>query len=300
MSSNAFNHFELELLRTLVTVVEHNTFAAAGVRLDKTQSAITQQMQRLESQAGVALFEKSGRSKRLTTQGHQLLQYARQMLAINDDAMRMLREGSLTGSLRIGAPHDIADTLLPQLLGHVARSAPDLRIEIHVGRSPYLMEALRDGTIDLTISTREDGTDSLDGVLIRRSPTVWICASFYRYVQGAPVPLILADEPSIFRRAAIESLGKAGVPWRPSYLSSNLIGIKAAIRAGLGVTARSIELLDADMRVLGNGEGLPELPDTPYYLWTRRNVVNPLTRQVFELLRGKIGSAVPNHRDAHR
>lgn len=279
-------NFEIELLRTLVAIVEHETFAAAGVHLDKTQSAITQQMQRLESQAGAVLFEKSGRSKRLTAQGQQLLQYARRMLAINDEAMLLLRDGSLSGSLRIGAPHDVADTLLPPLLSQVARAAPDVRLEIHVGRSPFLMEALHRGEIDLTVCTRHDPT--LEGTLLRTSPTVWICSTFFQYEAGTPVPLILADEPSIFRKVALNALDEAGIPWRQAYLSSNLIGIKAAVRAGLGISPRSIELLDADMRVLGASDGLPKLPEMPYYLWIRRNVVNPLTRQIYQMLTSRL------------
>lgn len=163
-------------------------------------------------------------------------------------------------------------------------------MEIHVGRSPFFMKALHLGEIDMTISTREDA--SLEGILLKTSPTVWICSSLYHHQPHIPVPLILADEPSIFRRLALNALDEACVPWRQAYLSSNLIGIKAAVRAGLGVTARSIEMLDADMRALGSSDGLPKLPDTPYYLWTRRNVVNPLTRQVFDMLCEKVGRRV--------
>ena len=69
------------------------------------------------------------------------------------------------------------------------------------------------------------------------------------------------------------------MPWRAAYLAPSLIGIKAAIRAGLGVTARSIDLLGADMRVLGDKDGLPRLPDVTYYLWARPNAVNPVARR---------------------
>jgi DNA-binding transcriptional LysR family regulator len=100
-----------------------------------------------------------------------------------------------------------------------------------------------------------------------------------------PVPLIMADGPSIFRRIGHEALDAAGVAWTPRYTSSSLIGIKAALRAGLGVTARGVEQLDAGLRVLGAGDGMPRLPDLAYYLYVRSHVVNPVTRQVFETLK---------------
>jgi DNA-binding transcriptional LysR family regulator len=278
---------DLELLRTFIAVVDHHSFAEAGTHLNRTQSSVTQHMQRLEQQVGVNLFEKHGRQKRLTEAGLQLLRHARQMLSMNDEALSSLRENSLSGVLRIGSPHDIADTILPPILSHIARSAPRLRLEIDVGRSPFLMEDLHRGKVDMVISTRED--PNLEGFALRTSPVWWICSAQYLHNPSEPLPLILVDEPSIYRRYALEALERANIPWRQAYLASNLIGIKAATRAGLGVTARSMEMLGPDMRVLGETDGLPRLPDVTYHLWIRPNTVNPLVRRAYQLIRSRQG-----------
>ncbi|AOB39279.1 transcriptional regulator LrhA [Bordetella parapertussis] len=277
---------DLDALRTLVVIQEKDGFAAAAVHIGKTQSAVTQQMQRLESQLGRAIFERRGRQKRLTPLGLRLLDYARHLLAVNDEALRSLQQGSLEGVLRIGAPHDVADNMLPPLLAQVARVSPLLQIDIHVGRSPFLMESLHRGEIDMTISNRHDPT--LEGVVLRSSPTVWLCSASYVLDSAKPIPLVLADGPSLFRRLAQEALDDAGIRWSPSYTSSSLIGIKAALRAGLGVTARGVELLDAEFHVLGETDGLPRLPDVAYYLFVRKNVVRPLTRRVFDMLKSNM------------
>jgi DNA-binding transcriptional LysR family regulator len=287
---------DLELLRSFAAVVSHHSFAAAAVHLDRTQSAITQQMQRLEEQIGHALFVKQGRQKRLTEQGERLLTYAHHMLALNDEALRSLRQGPLEGNLRIGAPHDVAETMLPLLLTEVARTSPLLQLDIHIGRSPYLMTSLKSGEVDMIISNRADPQSQFEGVVLRNSPTVWLCAAGYVHDPTKPVPLIMADGPSIFRRIGHEALDAAGVAWAPRYTSSSLIGIKAALRAGLGVTARGVEQLDAGLRVLGAGDGMPRLPDLAYYLYVRSHVVNPVTRQVFETLKKHLrlpGTDVP-------
>lgn len=278
---------DLELLRTFIAVVDHHGFAQAGAQLARTQSSVTQQMQRLEQQVGVSLFEKRGRQKQLTEAGQQLLRHARQMLTLNDEALNSLRENSLSGVLRIGSPHDIADTILPPILSHIARSAPRLRLEIDVGRSPFLMDDLHRGKVDMVISTRQ--APNLEGFPLRTSPVWWICSAQYVHTPGEPLPLILVDEPSIYRRYALEALEQANIPWRQAYLASNLIGIKAAIRAGLGVTPRSMEMLGPDMRVLGENDGLPRLPDVTYYLWIRANTVNPLVRRAYELIKSSQG-----------
>lgn len=281
------NTLDLELLRSLVAIQEQDSFAGAAVHLGKTQSAVTQQMQRLEDQIGHPLFSKQGRHKRLTPHGLKLLDYARHLLAINDEAMRSLQQGNLEGVLRIGAPHDVADTMLPSLLAQVARASPLLQLDIHVGRSPFLMESLKRGEIDMTISNRNDS--ALEGVVLRTSPTVWLCSASYVHDRAKPVPLIMVEGPSVFYRLAREALDAAGVQWSPNYTASSLIGIKAALRAGLGVTARGIEIAGADLRVLGENDGLPRLPDLDYYLFVRRNVINPVTRKVFDMLKANLG-----------
>lgn len=278
---------DLELLRTFVAVADQASFGAAGRSLGRTQSSVTQHMQRLEQQVGVSLLHKQGRQKTLTDAGRQLLRHARQMLALNDDVLDRLRDNSLSGVLRIGSPHDIADTILPPILSHIARSAPNLRLEIDVGRSPFLMEDLHRGKVDMIISTRTDPT--LEGFALRTSPVWWICAAQYQHDASQPLPLVLVDEPSIYRRIALQALEANDIAWRQAYLASNLIGIKAAVRAGLGVTARSMEMVGPDMRVLGESDGLPRLPDVTYYLWVRRNAVNPLIQRAYELIRASQG-----------
>jgi len=278
---------DLELLRTLMAVAEQGSYGGAGDKVFRTQAAVSQQMRKLEDTVGVPIFEKEGRNKRLTRQGEVLLEYAKHLMAINDEAIRALREGDLEGGLRIGSPVDISDTILPLVLSSIARWSPRLRIGVHVSRSPVLMEALKRGELDLTLSTRKD--PSLEGVIVRSSPTVWICSADYVHNRGQPMRLILADEPSIFRRIALQALEESEVAWQQSYEASSLVGIKAAVNAGLGVTARSVELLGPGMRVLGEEEGLPPLPNVQYFLWTRRDVINPVTRQVFEMIKSSLG-----------
>ena len=284
-------NLDLDLLRTLVAINQYETFAGAAQVLFRTQSAVTQQMQRLESIVSLPLFEKKGRGKVLSPQGQKLVQYARQILALNDEALRTVQSVELEGIVRIGSPHDVAESVLPTVLTHVARTSPRIKLEIRVDRSPNLMDAIHVGEIDLTISTRFD--QELEGVVIRRSPTVWLCAADYVHDPEAPVPLVLADEPSIFRRIALNAMEQSRVPWQTNYVAPNLVGIKAALRARLGVTARSVEMLSPELRVLGEKDKLPALPDVTFFLWIRRDVLNPLTRHVYDMLKTHMGLTEP-------
>lgn len=97
-------NLDLDLLRTFVAVADLNTFAAAAAAVCRTQSAVSQQMQRLEQLVGRELFARHGRNKLLTDHGLQLLGYARQILRANDDATASLAYNDAEGELRIGHP----------------------------------------------------------------------------------------------------------------------------------------------------------------------------------------------------
>lgn len=282
-------NLDMELLRTFVAITEFSSFAAAADRVHRTQSAVTQQMQRLESQLGFAVFQKTGRNKLLTAQGAKLLEYAERILALNDEAISMLDMDDVTGSLRIGAPNDIAETILPSLLSRFAKIYPQLRMEIHVGRSPFLMQALRRGEIDLTVSTRK--SDAHPCIILRTSPTVWLCSSDYIHNPANPVKLVVADEPSMFREIALQALDQAKIPYRISYVAPTLVGIKAALRAGLGITARSIEMISPELRVLGESDGFPRLPDVNFFLYLRDEQVGTIAKMVFDTL----SKSIPDH-----
>lgn len=278
-------NLDLDLLRTFVAIADAESFAAAAMRIHRTQSAVSQQMQRLEGQVGKSLMVKQGRTKRLTEDGIKLLDYARRIIALNDEANIALAAGpGQADVVRLGANHDMADNILPMMLSRIAKAHPNVLLEIRTGRSPFLMEELRKGELDLAITTRLDS--ERPRIMLRTSPTVWLCAADYPYERRKPLPLIVSNEPSLFRALAIEGLERAHLPWRIAYLSLNLGAIRAAVRAGLGVTARNIEMLTPDLRVLGEADGLPRLPDVTFHLYMRDEGVADAVKRVFETFRG--------------
>jgi DNA-binding transcriptional LysR family regulator len=278
-------NLDLDLLRTFVAIADAESFAGAAQRVHRTQSAVSQQMQRLESHVGKPLMSKQGRTKRLTDDGMKLLDFARRIILLNDEANAALasRHGQ-TDVVRLGASNDIAENILPIMLGRIAKSHPNVLLEVRTGRSPFLMEELKKGELDLAITTRLD--PNLPRISLRSSPTVWLCAAEYQFERRKQLPLILSNEPSLFRALAIDALDRAHLAWRIAYLSLNLPAIRAAVRAGLGITARNIEMLTPDLRVLGEADGLPRLPDVAFHLYMRDERVGEAAQRVFETFRG--------------
>ena len=273
-------NLDIDLLRSLLAIAEEGGFSAAAERVFRTQSAISQQMRRLEDITGQTIFIKKGRSRVLTPAGQNLFRYAQSIVALNDQAVTMVQASEQGGAVRVGAPLDIADSILPKVLKQFAQSHPRVRVILRVDRSPNLMRQLADSDLDITWTTRR--SERFDGKLIRTSPTVWICSESFQLTRSEPVPLILADEPSIFRRTALSVLDQHGVPHIERYTCPTLSSIRVALTAGLGVTARTPELLQADLRVLGQREGLPPMPDVNFYVYKANAPLDPPARHMFE------------------
>ncbi|MBI2959917.1 MAG: transcriptional regulator LrhA [Betaproteobacteria bacterium] len=278
-------NLDLGLLRTFVAIAEQESFVKAAQRVSRTQSAVTQQMQRLEAQVQAKLFQRAGRGKALTEQGVALLDYARQILAVHDEAVRSLAATESKEPITIGAPPDVADTILPALLSRFSKLLPGVRINVHVARGILLMDALKRGEIELTVSMLD--RPGYERIVLRNSPAAWLCAADYVYDRTQPLPLIISEPPSMFREMALEHLNRAGVPWRIVHTSSTLPGVRAALRGGLGVTVRTIEMLSPEFKVLGDREGLPRLPDVTFYLYLRDfSTTGEVARQLFRAVAG--------------
>ncbi|MFM0514618.1 LysR substrate-binding domain-containing protein [Paraburkholderia sp. RL17-373-BIF-A] len=281
---------DLDLLRTFVAVADGESFALAAERVHRTQSAVTQQMARLELQLGVALFQKVGRSKRLTEPGVRLLDYARQLLALNDEVLETLAAPDLRGPLRIGSPYDAAEFLLPPLLARFSALYPHVQIEVHPARTAHLLQALKQGQIEISLVAMPEGMvdPAHPSVRLRTSPMVWMAAAEYVHDPSQPVPLVLPNEPSHYRATALATLDAHQIPWHIRHVSTSLAfgGLRAALRAGLGVTVRPIEMLASELRVLDEAEGLPRLPSLCFDLYLRDWRVSPPAQRLFEAVAG--------------
>ena len=277
---------ELELLRTFVAITDRESFALAAEQVHRTQSAVTQQMARLEEQLGVALFLKVGRSKRLTEHGVRLLDYSRRLLALNDEAIASLAAQDLRGPLRIGSIYDATEFLLPPLLARFSQLYPNLQLEVHTDRTAHLLQSLKRGEIEIALVALPEDSNNVvhPRVRLRTSPLVWMAGVGYVHNRSQPVPLVVPDPPSILRTAAQAALDAHGIPWRIRHVATSLAfnSLRAALRAGLGVTVRLIEMLAPDLRVVTEAEGLPRLPNIHLDLLLRDERDSAPARRLFE------------------
>jgi len=253
--------FDLDLLRTFVTIVECGGFTRAAQRLNRTQSTISLQIKRLEDGLGKRVFQRDGRGFDLTTDGEVLLGYARRLLGMANEACAVLMEPDVGGVVRLGTPEDFATTHLPGVLWRFSRAHPQVALEVRCDFTVTLLDGFARGNHDLVLCKREPGNAD-GGIRVWREPLVW--AASPRLVPpgpAEPVPLVLAPHPDLYRKRALETLNTQGRPWRAVYTSASLAGIQAAVSAGLGITVLPRDMLAAGFQVVDAALGLPDLAD---------------------------------------
>ena len=248
---------DLDLLRTLAAVQDTGTLARASRRVGRTLSAVSLQLKRLEAQCGRPLFRKAGRRLELNGEGERVLAVGRRMLALNDQLLDGLREDRGGGTIRLGLPQDVAERLLPVALARFTRARPRTQLEVRVEGNAALRALLSAAALDLAVTfDPEDGRPDPDEV---EFPVRWLASRDFRWSRGTPLPLVLFEPPCTFRRLALESLDRTGIPWRVALSSPSLSGLWAATAAGLGLTVRTELGIPAGL-VRAKLPGLPALP----------------------------------------
>ena len=271
---------DLDALRSFVTGVDLDGYAKAADRLGRSTSAVSAHLKKLEEQAGAPLFRKAGRQLALTDAGQMMLNYARRMLDLNDEALIAVRAPQLEGRVRLGLQEDFGETLLPRVLGQFARVHRKVHIEVRIARNSELLERVASGRLDLALVWGDvEGADRVERVASLQ--TCWIgnddAREHLNRLPDEPLSLVLFDSPCLFQTMTVSALERAGIPWHVTYTSPSLAGLWAGAQAGLGVTVRTRVGVPAGLHVLDPAEcGLPSLPELSLSLHRAEHADEPV------------------------
>lgn len=269
-------NLDMDCLRTFVTIIDVGSFAEAAQRVGRTAPAVSLQIGRLEEQVGAKLFQKVGRRMVPSPEGERLLGTARNVLDLNDQIVEALSHQPLSGEIGIGAIQDFADTVLPSVLAQYRLSHPRVRITARVDRTTALIDAIGKGALDLAIGV--SGWSSRPHEIIRKDKMMWLGSADFVLPEAGPVPLAVFEPPCSFREAAINALNEAGREWEIVFTSPSLSGLRAALEANLGITARTSKSFQGDLRALPRSSNLPTLPSVDFALYTRPDLPAPARR----------------------
>lgn len=260
---------DIELLRVFVAVADAGGFSRAGERLFLSQPAVSGRLRRLEERCGVRLVVRAqGRMAGLTEAGMHLLEPAREILRLNDAALRGLApwtgQGATApegGTLRLGFPDDVIAGDLPELFRRLAGAHPEIRVELRGGLSRDLRAAVAEGTLDAALVQQAAGAG---GLVLRREPLAWLTPPGGLAVDPDGVlPLVLFPEGCAYRDLAVAALAAAGRPWRVTVVSATLPALAAAVQGGAGVAPLSASAV-ASVRFPAHAvSAVPSSPPSP-------------------------------------
>jgi len=253
--------FDVELLRTFLTIADTGSFTRAADEVHRTQSAVSMQMKKLEDQIGKSLFERGARSVRLTPDGLRLLDYAQRIVSLSEEAVAVFAEPDLQGVVMLGVPDDYADRLLPRILSAFARSHPMVELVVRCEGSTSLGQRIENGEIDLAIVTHCDVLKVYGGgEVIRREALNFVGAQEHATHLADPLPLAVGPQTCSWRRAAQAALDSVGRNYRVAYTSSAAAPLISAVLAGLAITILPESAIRPEMRILTERDGFPALP----------------------------------------
>jgi DNA-binding transcriptional LysR family regulator len=287
---------DIDLLRTFVIIAEEQSFTRAADRVGRTQSAVSLQMQRLESALGQTLLERSkGNTVVLTDLGLALLTRAEEMLKLNDDIVQSLRQKPAQTIVRFGIAEEIPNQFLSRIFQRFSQLAPSVEVQVTSDLSCALAAKLKLGELDLIIV--EDGLAPRQWPAIElwRQRLLWVTSETHDQHLRDPLPLALSPSECQFRPPwlteclwrgfAVRALDQCNRKYRHVSTSNSTAGQLAAAAAGLAVTATmSIADLPAGIRIVRPDEGLPMLPEVSILMVKVRDVSQPMTDMLADLI----------------
>ena len=295
---------ELRQLETFRAVAAELSFTRAATALDYAQSSVTAQIQTLESELGVRLFDRLGRRVALTDAGTRLLVYAERLLSLAEEARTTLADGGEpAGTLTIGAPETVLTYRLPSVLQRFRARLPRVRLLFRPTPNAELQRAIADGSLDVGFGLGEPmQARGLAVELLGTEPLVIVAAPEHLLAGAAQVEptqlqheTILLTRPGCgYRALFISTLSAGGVQLAGSLDFGSVEAIKQCVAAGVGIAALPRAAVRSELddgRLVALAWSGPPLAVAVQLLWHPAKAWSPPLRAFLEIARAGSPSA---------
>ncbi|WP_233163356.1 MULTISPECIES: LysR family transcriptional regulator [unclassified Cohnella] len=292
-------------MKSFLEVARCQSFTKAAENLGYVQSSVTAQIQKLEQEYGVVLFERYGRSMRLTSAGEQLRETFALILELYDDSKRTIARQA-KGILEIGTIESLMAFLLPPLFHRFLQSFPQINLQVNELTEPSILQAIRTGQLDVGILMDLPIDDEdIESIIVRQEPLVLVAhpehpLSALQHVGVADLNgqyLIVTEQGCTYRAALERLLGQHGINYQILHEFGSLEAIKQCVSYGLGIAlvpriTVTRELIERKLVTLPFTH-----TDITFYtqiVHHKKKWLSPAIRHLIDLLEGKCGDAFPS------
>lgn len=249
---------DIDMLRCFSEVAKTGSFTKAGENIGLTQSGVSIKIRRLEERLDSQIFVRANKKLSLTIEGEILLDYAKKILSIHDEAVIQLTKPKASGKLRVGLIDYFIPDLLPNLLTRFRDQYPNIHLEVYTGFGTNLIPQYERGELDMVVA----GKDSYTGKckVLAQEPLVWVMGENCDLSPEDKLNLAILPSPCSFRQYATETLDEAGINWEIVFTGTSIANIQAAVEAGIGISILPSGALKKGLRKAPAKLQLPELP----------------------------------------
>lgn len=237
---------ELHQLRYFCAVAETGSFSRAAEHSHVSQPSLSQQILKLEDELGARLFDRLGRSVRLTDLGKAFLPRARAVLreleAARGDVVE--RKETLSGAVVIGVIPTVAPYLLPPLLASYSRKYPQVQLSVVEEITPVLLDRLRAGSVDIAVLALPLRGHEFETFPLLTEPLFAALPKKHRFAARSSLslkdlrtePFLLLRDGHCFRDTAIAACDRAHLHPRIVFESGQFSSLLSMVGAGMGVS----------------------------------------------------------------
>lgn len=257
--------FTLDQLRILKAIAAEGSFKRAADSLYVSQPAVSLQVQNLERQLDVPLFDRGGRRAQLTEAGHLLLSYGEKILTLCQETCRAIEDlqNLQGGTLIVGASQTTGTYLLPRMIGMFRQNYPDVAVQLHVHSTRRTSWSVANGQVDLAIVGGEVPGELQDSlrILPYAADELALILPVTHPLSKMPsvqkddlyqLQFIALDSQSTIRKVIDQVLTQCGIDPRRLKVEMELNSIEAiknAVQAGLGAAFVSISAIEKELEM---------------------------------------------------
>ncbi len=257
--------FTLDQLRILKAIAAEGSFKRAADSLYVSQPAVSLQVQNLERQLNVPLFDRGGRRAQLTEAGHLLLEYGEKVLSLCQETCRAIEDlqNLQGGTLIIGASQTTGTYLLPRMIGRFRQQYPDVSVQLQVHSTRRTSWSVANGQVDLAIIGGEvppELQETLEIIPYAEDELALILPPLHSLAKSESIQkedlykiqFIALDSQSTIRKVIDQVLARCGINTKRLRVEMELNSIEAiknAVQSGLGAAFVSVSAIEKELQM---------------------------------------------------
>ncbi len=225
---------DIESMRALTSIAETGGVTRAAQKLNLSQSAVSHKIKRLERSLNRSLFTRVDGKISFSRDGEKLLDYARRMVRLHDEAWASFHQSDLAGELRLGITEDITAPDMARILSNFSNNFPNVALTSRVAHTPELVRWLEAGEVDMALIEVFESQQLDSDYPLGRQQVVWLQAEDF-ILEDGPIPYVTYHSECFYKAWAEQALARVGRSLRVVFECPSLYGMVNAVRNGLGI-----------------------------------------------------------------